>query len=220
VPVASARPDQNPTEIASQPGPGGPWPTGARWRGGGCAWLFVCEPVLGPARRPAPVRAFFFFFWRAGVWVLAVACYWNGAGEFRFCSSTARGELGILWVEPRQALARRRVASRRVAPTRPHKRHAARSAQFRMASCEPIATRSARSNEREAAQRDPAAESEERGGAPRDATREAVRRPPRRASGRRRGRRRASGRRRGAAPPPRAEAPPRRAPRRVSRRIV
>ena len=32
VPVASARPDQNPKEMASQSGPGGPWPTGARWR--------------------------------------------------------------------------------------------------------------------------------------------------------------------------------------------
>ena len=32
VPVASARPDQHPKEMASQPGPGGPWPTGARWR--------------------------------------------------------------------------------------------------------------------------------------------------------------------------------------------
>jgi hypothetical protein len=32
VPVVSARPDQNPREIASQSGPEGPWPTGARWR--------------------------------------------------------------------------------------------------------------------------------------------------------------------------------------------
>ena len=32
VPVASARPDQNPKEMASQSGPEGPWPTGARWR--------------------------------------------------------------------------------------------------------------------------------------------------------------------------------------------
>ena len=32
MPVASARPDQNPKEMASQSGPEGPWPTGARWR--------------------------------------------------------------------------------------------------------------------------------------------------------------------------------------------
>ena len=32
MPVASARPDQNPREVASQSGPEGPWPTGARWR--------------------------------------------------------------------------------------------------------------------------------------------------------------------------------------------
>ena len=32
MPVASARPDQNPKEMASQSEPGGPWPTGARWR--------------------------------------------------------------------------------------------------------------------------------------------------------------------------------------------
>ena len=32
MPVPSARPDQNPKEIASQSGPGGPWSTGARWR--------------------------------------------------------------------------------------------------------------------------------------------------------------------------------------------
>ena len=30
MPVASARPDQNPKEMASQSGPEGPWPTGAR----------------------------------------------------------------------------------------------------------------------------------------------------------------------------------------------
>ena len=32
VPVASARPDQNPRAVASQSGPEGPWPTSARWR--------------------------------------------------------------------------------------------------------------------------------------------------------------------------------------------
>ena len=32
MPVANARPDQNPEEMASQSGPGGPWPTAARWR--------------------------------------------------------------------------------------------------------------------------------------------------------------------------------------------
>ena len=32
MPVASARPDQNPRAMASQPGSKGPWPTGARWR--------------------------------------------------------------------------------------------------------------------------------------------------------------------------------------------
>ena len=32
MPVASARPDQNPRAVASQPGPEDPWPTGARWR--------------------------------------------------------------------------------------------------------------------------------------------------------------------------------------------
>ena len=32
MPVASARPDQNPKAMASQSGPEGPWPTGARWR--------------------------------------------------------------------------------------------------------------------------------------------------------------------------------------------
>ena len=30
--LASARPDQNQKAMASQPGPEGPWPTGARWR--------------------------------------------------------------------------------------------------------------------------------------------------------------------------------------------
>ena len=32
MPVASTRPDQNPRAVASQSGPEGPWPTGARWR--------------------------------------------------------------------------------------------------------------------------------------------------------------------------------------------
>ena len=32
MPVASARPDQNPRAMASQSGPEEPWPTGARWR--------------------------------------------------------------------------------------------------------------------------------------------------------------------------------------------
>ena len=32
MPVASARPDQSPKEMARQSGTGGPWPTGARWR--------------------------------------------------------------------------------------------------------------------------------------------------------------------------------------------
>ena len=32
MPVASARLDQNQKAVASQPGPEGPWPTGARWR--------------------------------------------------------------------------------------------------------------------------------------------------------------------------------------------
>ena len=32
MPVASDRPDQNPRAVASQPGPEGSWPTGARWR--------------------------------------------------------------------------------------------------------------------------------------------------------------------------------------------
>ena len=32
MPVASARPDQNPRAAASQSGPEVPWPTGARWR--------------------------------------------------------------------------------------------------------------------------------------------------------------------------------------------
>ena len=32
MPVASARPNQNPRAMASQTRPDGPWPTGARWR--------------------------------------------------------------------------------------------------------------------------------------------------------------------------------------------
>ena len=40
VPIASARPDQNPRAVASQPGPEGPCPTGARWRAQGCFELF------------------------------------------------------------------------------------------------------------------------------------------------------------------------------------
>ena len=62
VPVASARPDQNPKEMASQPGPGGPWPTGTRWRvlaianrrflrGGGCVDVLASTATLHRALR-------------------------------------------------------------------------------------------------------------------------------------------------------------------------
>ena len=42
---SSARPDQNPREMASrQSGPGGPWPTGARWR----VHVVLCFPAGTP----------------------------------------------------------------------------------------------------------------------------------------------------------------------------
>ena len=61
MPVASARPDQNPREMASQPGPGGPWPTfpGQRWldpRPG--VFHRRPKPPNCPTRRWSPARHF------------------------------------------------------------------------------------------------------------------------------------------------------------------